>query len=223
MKLFAKLTAAVALTGALVATPALARTDTQELLDHANHTVSLLRHDSVFGDARHNLRGARAVLIFPNLVKGGFIFGAEGGDGVLMARTRHGWSAPAFYSLGSASFGFQAGLQDAQVVMVIMTDRALRAIERSKFKFGAGAGLTVVTMGAGVEGATSGNMTGDIVLWSKSEGVYGGISINGSVVAPEEDTNDDFYGHNTDVDSILSGHEKNRAARSLQSNLGAAF
>lgn len=223
MKLFAKLTAAVALTGALVATPALARTDTQELLDHSNHTISLLRHDSVFGDARHNLRGARAVLIFPNLVKGGFIFGAEGGDGVLMARTRHGWSAPAFYSLGSASFGFQAGLQDAQVVMVIMTDRALRAIEHSKFKFGAGAGLTVVTLGAGVEGATSGNLSGDIVLWSKSEGVYGGISINGSVVAPEEDTNADFYGHETDVDTILSGHAKNPAARPLQSNLGAAF
>jgi lipid-binding SYLF domain-containing protein len=223
MKLFAKLTAAAALTGALVATPALARTDTQELLDHANHTVNLLKHDSVFGDARHNLRGARAVLIFPNLVKGGFIFGAEGGDGVLLARTRHGWSAPAFYSLGSASFGFQAGLQDAQVVMVIMTDRALRAIERSKFKFGAGAGLTVVTLGAGVEGATSGNLSGDIVLWSKTEGVYGGISINGSVVAPEEDTNSEFYGHDTDVDAILSGHEKNPAARSLQKNLGGAF
>ena len=178
MKPFAKFFAVLAFAAAFAATPAIA-SDARELLDHANQTVSALRHDSVFGDARHNLRGARAVLIFPNLVKGGFIFGAEGGDGVLMARTRHGWSSPAFYSLGSASFGFQAGLQDAQVVMVIMTDRALRAIERSKFKFGAGAGLTVVTLGAGVEGATSGNMTGDIVLWSKSKGIYGGISING--------------------------------------------
>jgi lipid-binding SYLF domain-containing protein len=222
MKPVAKFSAVLAFAAAFAATPAIA-SDARELLDHANQTVSALRHDSVFGDARHNLRGARAVLIFPNLVKGGFIFGAEGGDGVLMARTRHGWSSPAFYSLGSASFGFQAGLQDAQVVMVIMTDRALRAIERSKFKFGAGAGLTVVTLGAGVEGATSGNMTGDIVLWSKSKGIYGGISINGSVVAPEDDTNADFYGHDVSVNDILSNGVKNPASHRLQSNLGAAF
>ena len=95
-------------------------------LAHADATVTDLRHDSVFGDARHNLRHARAVLIIPGLVKGGFIFGAEGGDGVLLARTRHGWSSPAFYSLGSASFGLQIGLEQAQLVMIIMTDRALR-------------------------------------------------------------------------------------------------
>lgn len=221
MRIFAKL-AAIAALALCVAAPAQA-SDTRDLLAHANATVTTLRHDSVFGDARHNLRGARAVLIFPSLVKGGFIFGAEGGDGVLLARTRRGWSSPAFYSMGSASFGFQAGLQDAQVVMIIMTDRALRAVERSKFKFGAGAGLTVVTLGAGVEGATSGNMTGDIVLWSKSKGVYGGISINGSVVAPESDTNADFYGRDVSVPEILSNRVSNPAARRLQSNLNAAF
>jgi lipid-binding SYLF domain-containing protein len=222
MKTFAKFAAAAALAAAFFAAPAQAA-DTHQLLAHANATVTTLRHDSVFGDARHNLRRARAVLIFPSLVKGGFIFGAEGGDGVLLARTRHGWSSPAFYSMGSASFGFQAGLQDAQVVMIIMTDRALRAIERSKFKFGAGAGLTVVTLGAGVEGATSGNLTGDIIVWSKSKGVYGGISINGSVVAPESDTNADFYGRGASVKEILANGVRNPATRRLQANLNAAF
>ena len=222
MKTITKFVATIALTVAAFAAPAQAA-DTRDLLAHANATVTTLRHDSVFGDARHNLRGARAVLIFPSLVKGGFIFGAEGGDGVLLARTRHGWSSPAFYSMGSASFGFQAGLQDAQVVMVIMSDRALRAIERSKFKFGAGAGLTVVTLGAGVEGATSGNFTGDIVVWSKSKGIYGGISVNGSVVAPEDDTNADFYGRSVGTAEILSNRVSNPASRRLQSNLGAAF
>lgn len=222
MKTFAKFAAAAALAAAFFAAPAQAA-DTRQLLAHANATVTTLRHDSVFGDARHNLRRARAVLIFPSLVKGGFIFGAEGGDGVLLARTRHGWSSPAFYSMGSASFGFQAGLQDAQVVMIIMTDRALRAIERSKFKFGAGAGLTVVTLGAGVEGATSGNLTGDIIVWSKSKGVYGGISINGSVVAPESDTNADFYGRGASVKEILANGVRNPATRRLQANLNAAF
>jgi lipid-binding SYLF domain-containing protein len=222
MKTFASLAAAAALIATMFAAPAEAR-DTRQLLAHANATVTTLRHDAVFSNARRNLRGARAVLIFPSLVKGGFIFGAEGGDGVLLARTRHGWSSPAFYSMGSASFGLQAGLQDAQVVMVIMSDRALRAVERSKFKFGAGAGLTVVTLGAGVEGATSGNLTGDIVVWSKSKGVYGGISINGSVVAPESDTNADFYGHDVSVKQILANGVRNPASRRLQANLNAAF
>jgi lipid-binding SYLF domain-containing protein len=222
MKTFAKLAAAAAIAVSFLAVPAQAA-NTRELLAHASATVSTLRHDPVFGNARHNLRDARAVLIFPSLVKGGFIFGAEGGDGVLLRRSARGWSSPAFYSMGSASFGFQAGLQDAQVVMVIMTDRALRAIERSKFKFGAGAGLTVVTMGAGVEGATSGNLRGDIVVWSKSKGIYGGISINGSVVAPKHDTNADFYGRDVRVQDILANRVSNPAARRLQANLNAAF
>jgi len=222
MKMLAGLAAVAALAVSFLAVPAMAA-DTTELLADANATVTTLRHDSVFGDARHNLRGARAVLIFPHLVKGGFIFGAEGGDGVLLAHNRRGWSNPAFYSMGSASFGFQAGLQDAQVVMVILTDRALRAVERSKFKFGAGAGLTVVTLGAGVEGATSGNLTGDIVVWSKSKGIYGGIALNGSVLAPEDDTNADFYGHSASVQEILSNQVMNPSARRLRNNLDAAF
>ncbi|MGH6871329.1 MAG: lipid-binding SYLF domain-containing protein [Rhizomicrobium sp.] len=212
--------AAVLATG--IAGPALA-SDTAEVLAHSNATVTDLRHDPVFGDARHALREARAVLIIPGLVKGGFIFGAEGGDGVLLARTRHGWSDPAFYSLGSASFGLQAGLEQSQLVMIIMTDRALRAVERSKFKFGADAGLTVITLGAGAGAATSGNLTGDIILWSKSKGVYGGITLNGSVIAPEDDTNARFYGHPVSVPDILSGGAKNPAAGPLRANLSSAF
>src|SRR5204863_9416665 len=126
--------AAAALVAALFIGIGCARAaDEPTILAHANATVTSLKTDPVFGNARATLRRARAVLIVPALVKGGFIFGAEGGDGVLLARSRGGWSSPAFYTLGSASFGFQAGLQKAEVVMIIYTDRALRAIERSKF------------------------------------------------------------------------------------------
>ncbi len=222
MKSFATLAGAAVLAVSFLTAPASAA-DTRSVLAHADATVSDLRHDSVFGDARRNLRNARAVLIIPGLVKGGFIFGAEGGDGVLLARTRHGWSSPAFYSMGSASFGLQIGLEQAQLVMIVMTDRALRALERDKFKFGADAGLTVVTLGAGAGAATSGNLSGDIILWSKSQGAYGGLTISGSVVAPENDTNADFYGHDVDVPAILSNKVSNPATHRLQSNLAAAF
>jgi lipid-binding SYLF domain-containing protein len=222
MKSFLKFAAAAALAVTFF-TPAANAASTRSVLAHADATVSDLRHDPVFGDARRNLRNARAVLIIPALVKGGFIFGGEGGDGVLLARTRHGWSSPAFYSMASASFGLQIGLEQAQLVMIVMTDRALRALERSKFKFGANAGLTVVTLGAGVGGATSGNLSGDIILWSKSKGAYGGLTINGSVVAPEDDTNADFYGRSVGVSEILHNGVSNPETKRLQGNLAAAF
>jgi lipid-binding SYLF domain-containing protein len=195
----------------------------EKLLDRAVDTVDDVRHSPNFGDARRAMRNARAVLIVPSLVKGAFIFGAEGGDGVLLARTRRGWSSPAFYSLGSGSFGFQAGIQKAQVVMIINSDRALRALERSKFKLGAGAGLTVVNLGAGVEGATSGNFTGDIIVWSQAEGVYGGISLNGSVVAPDDRKNRKFYGRPVGVEEILANGVSNPETNRLQRKLANSF
>ncbi len=222
MKSLLKFAAAAAFAVGFFA-PAAQAADARSVLAHADATVSDLRHDSVFGDARHSLRNARAVLIIPGLVKGGFIFGAEGGDGVLLARTRHGWSSPAFYSMGSASFGLQIGLEQAQLVIIINTDRALRALERSKFKFGANAGLTVVTLGAGAGAASSADLSGDIILWSKSQGAYGGITINGSVVAPEDDTNADFYGRRVSVPEILHNSVSNPETKRLQANLEAAF
>src|SRR3984885_1666762 len=155
--------------------------DQTEVLAQATRTVVNLKHDPSFAQAHDMLRHARAVLIIPKLVKGGFIFGAEGGDGVLVERRGGHWSQPAFYTLGSASFGLQAGLEQAQIVLLIMSDRALRGIEESKFKIGAGAGLTVVTLSAGAEGATSGNLSGDIVVWTSATGAYGGLTLNGSV------------------------------------------
>lgn len=208
--------------GLLCSTAVFADADTASVLAHANATVTDLKVDSVFGGARDTIRNARAILIVPRLVKGGFIFGAEGGDGVLLARTRHGWSDPAFYSLGSGSFGLQIGLEQAQLVMFIMSDRALRGIEEGKFKLGAGAGLTVVTLGAAAEGATPANLAGDIVVWSKAQGAYGGLTLNGSVVAPEEGTNAEFYGHRTSVSEILHT-SSNKAAARLRTNLAGVW
>jgi lipid-binding SYLF domain-containing protein len=215
--------AAAAFAAALLSSTAVyANADTASVLAHANATVTDLKVDPVFGGARDTIRHARAILIVPGLVKGGFIFGAEGGDGVLLARTRHGWSDPAFYSLGSASFGLQIGLEQAQLVMFIMSDRALRGIEEGKVKLGAGAGLTVVTLGASAEGATPANLSGDIIVWSKAQGAYGGLTINGSVVAPETDTNAEFYGHATSVPEILHTASNHDAAR-LRANLAGVW
>jgi lipid-binding SYLF domain-containing protein len=221
MTLFAKIAATAAFVTALAANPALA-SDQTELLSHANRTVDHLRSDPAFAQAARMIHSARAVLIVPRLVKGGFIFGAEGGDGVLMKRTGRSWSSPAFYTLGSASFGLQIGLEQAELVFIVMTDRALRGIEQGETKLGAGAGLTVVTLSSGAEGATT-VRGGDIVVWSSGTGAYGGLTFNGSVVKARDDWNADFYGRDAGVSGILGNRYKNREARALQSNIATVW
>ena len=185
--LFPKLAAASVLALTIFALPAQA-SDKGELLGNADRTVTHLKHDPAFATASRMMAGARAIYIVPKLVKGGFIFGAEGGEGVLVRRTGKGWGEPKFYDMGSASFGLQAGLEQAELIFIINSDRALSGIEHGNFKLGAGAGLTVVNLSSGAEGATTAH-GGDIVVWTSGSGAYAGISFNGTVISPDKDMN----------------------------------
>lgn len=187
-----------------VAGQAHAATDQQTLVDRARITVDDLKRDKAFGTSRDLMRKARAVLIVPRLYKGGFFVGGEGGNGVMMARGANGaWSQPAFYNLGSASFGLQIGLEQSEMVVFVMSQKALDALNKDQFKIGAGAGLTVVTLGSNVEGATTANVGADIVTWASSSGAYAGISLNGSVIRPDSDYNRAFYGRAVTPSDIL--------------------
>jgi lipid-binding SYLF domain-containing protein len=185
---FPKLFAAAALTAIVFAAPAQAASDKATLLRDANKAVSDLRRDPAFATARSMLSNARAIYIVPKLVKGGFIFGAEGGDGVLLRRTANGWGEPRFYGMGSASFGLQAGLEQAELIFIINSDRALAGIEHGNFKLGAGGGVTLVNLSSGAEGATTAH-GGDIVVWTSGSGAYAGVTFNGSVISPDKDLN----------------------------------
>ena len=185
---FPKLAAATALALTIFALPAQAASDKGELLRDADHAVTDLKHDPAFATAARMMDTAKAIYIVPKLVKGGFIFGAEGGDGVLLRRTAHGWGTPRFYGMGSASFGLQAGLEQAELIFIIQSDRALSGIEHGNFKLGAGAGITVVNLSSGAEGATTAH-GGDIVVWTSGSGAYAGLTFNGSVISPDKDMN----------------------------------
>ena len=218
--------AAAAALFALVATPTVAarESDQTDLLRRATRTAENMNRDPAFDAARGMLRHARAVLIVPSLVKGGFIFGAEGGNGVLLARTGRGWSYPAFYAFGGGSFGLQIGLEQAEIVLLIMSDRALRAVQRAEFKFGAGAGLTVVTLSGGAEGATAPNLSGDIVVWTSATGAYGGLTLNGSIIKPRDEWNEDFYNRpGVRVPDILSGRVHNPEANALREEVSSVY
>jgi SH3 domain-containing YSC84-like protein 1 len=188
LKSLIKLASAAAIASVCVALPAYAD-DESDLLRDANRTVNHLRSDPAFGTARTMLQGAEAIYIVPKLVKGGFIFGAEGGEGVLLHRTGHGWSTPRFYNMGSASFGLQIGLEKAELVFIINSKRALSGIEKGEVKLGAGAGITVVTLSSGAEGATTAH-GGDMVVWTSGTGAYGGLTFNGSVIKQDKDANE---------------------------------
>lgn len=196
--------------------------DQTALLANATNAVEHMRSDRNFGPSNDLLHRARAVLIVPGLVKGGFFFGGEGGNGVLLRREGERWSNPAFYTLASGSFGLQIGLEKAELVMFIMSERALNGLEKSKFKLGAGAGLTVVTVGANAQGATAPNLSGDIIIWSASQGAYGGLTLEGSIVDPKRDWNDDFYGKASPVGQILSDMSDKPETTALRSELASA-
>jgi len=208
--------------GVLGAPPAHAQTDQQATVDRAQIVVGDLHRDKAFGTARDLMHRARAVMIVPRLTKGGFFVGGEGGDGVLMTHMAHGgWSAPAFYGIGSASFGLQIGLEQSEMVMFIMSQRALDALMKDQFKIGADAGLAVVTLGSNVEAATTGAVGPDIVVWASSSGAYAGVTLNGSIIRPQYDADRAFYGPGvTQRDILFRGTVANPNASTLQRALG---
>jgi len=224
MTKFAKLAACLALAAGLMAGTSAQAADPERLLDDATATAGHMSTDPAFEPARDSFHHAKAVLIIPALVKGGFIFGAEGGDGVLIARDSKGWlgwGSPAFYGLGSASFGLQAGLEKAEIVMLIMSDRALTGITQGDVKLGAGAGLTVVTVGAGAEAATPANLAGDVIVWTSAKGLYGGLTFNGSVLKPMRDWNDQYYGGSPSLHDILHGKVKNKYSLAFKKEIAS--
>jgi lipid-binding SYLF domain-containing protein len=103
------------------------------------------------------------------------------------------WSAPAFYTIGSASFGLQAGLETSEMVLFVMSQKALDAVMKDKFKIGADASIAVATLGSSVGGATTGAVGADIVQWASSSGAYAGISLNGSIIAPDHGDDAAYY------------------------------
>ncbi len=200
--------------------PAHAAVTPQATVDHALATLQNLRSDKEFGNAHQLLHTARAVIIAPQIIKAGFIGGGQGGHAVLMVRGPNGWSDPAFYSVGSASFGLQIGAQVSELVMFIMSDRALHALMQNKFEIGANAGLAVATLGSTVEAGTTSAAGADIVVWASSSGVYAGISLQGTVISADVADDRRYYGRPVSSTAIVLGHGvRNARANTLRHTL----
>ena len=190
-----------------------AQSDQQQLVDRATLAAQQMLNDRDGRDAQYVLKRARAVMICPQVFKAGFLLGGQGGSCVLVARDGAGsWSAPAFYGLGGGSIGFQAGIQDAEVMLLIMSDRGLNAIMDSQFKLGADASATFVDLGGGIEGATTAALSADIVGFTRARGLYAGISLSGSLMSSKSDWNQAYYGRPVAAQQIVLGMEATNPA-----------
>ncbi|WP_082012400.1 lipid-binding SYLF domain-containing protein [Belnapia sp. F-4-1] len=167
----------------------------QTLVDRATLSVQeILGEGNDRLKAAQMLHRARAVLVCPRIFRGGFFFGGEGGGCVMVGRDAAGsWSSPAFYSMGSGSFGLQAGIQDLQILMLIMNDRALTALLDSQLKLGADASLAFATFGGSVEGATTAAVGADIVAFARARGLYAGLTLEGTLLSARSEWNRSYY------------------------------
>ncbi|MBM9614185.1 lipid-binding SYLF domain-containing protein [Desulfobulbus rhabdoformis] len=149
---------------------------------------------------RNNVSTARGIFIVPQLLRGGFIVGGSGGRGVLLAQdpTTGRWSSPAFYSMGSLSVGFQIGADASEIILLVMTDRGLKAMLSTDFKLGAD-----VAVAAGPVGISAKAQTADILAFGRSQGLYGGISLEGAIINPLDDWNRQYYTSPVQIFDIL--------------------
>ncbi|MEX0758470.1 MAG: lipid-binding SYLF domain-containing protein, partial [Tistlia sp.] len=178
--------------------------EARDVLARSTSVYQKLKTDPGLPELSRYVQDARAVMIFPRLIKGGFILGGEGGDGVLLVKDDAGnWSAPAFYSLAAASLGLQIGGQVSEVVLTIMSDGALDAVLRNNFKLGADASIAVGPIGKGVEASTTSNFEADVYAFSKNQGLYGGASAEGAALVESKGYNSAFYGTGARAEGIV--------------------
>jgi lipid-binding SYLF domain-containing protein len=209
---------ALALMPVVAAPAARAQSDQQQVVNEAVGVVQSFQQagGNYPGNVRSLMHRARAVIIVPNLVKAGFIFGAQGGTGVLLVHGRGGWSQPAFYNMGAASFGFQAGVEVSKVMLIVMNDRALNlAITNAQLNLGAQAGLAIANIGGATEGTVT-SAGADIYTVSISSGLYGGLSLQGGVIGPNPDWNAAYYGAPLTTEQIVYGRGKMRQRGTMQ-------
>lgn len=185
----------VALAFFALAAPAHAASDSEALVIKAQLLMESLKTDPDFGSMRRTMKEAEGVVIIPSLLKAGFIFGAEGGNGVLLARGEDGsWTNPAFLTIGAGSVGLQIGVQDAEVVFLLMSPGAVNAVIGNEVKLGVDVGVAAGPVGAGLEGSTTTNVDADIVAYSRAVGLFAGGAFEGAVIHEREDFAREYYG-----------------------------
>lgn len=194
----------------------------QLLVDKARITADSFIADPNMIWLRTHLKDAKGVLIVPEFIKGAFVVGGAGGTGVLLARDEEGgkWSEPAFYSMGSASLGLQIGGQKSEVILMLMTRKALESLYASSVKLGGDFSIAAGPVGLGT--ATKG-VTADIISFARAKGAFAGVSLEGAVVKVSDKSNSAYYGKEVrPVDILVTREVSNPKSAELRAALTRA-
>ncbi len=195
--------------------------EAQGIVDKAKVTLDAFMGDKNYSWLHENLKNAKGVLIYPQILKAGFILGGSGGTGVFLAKDekRGDWSQPAFYTVGTVSFGLQIGGEAAETMILAMTQKAVDSLYTSSVKLG---GDTSVAMGPVGTGAKS-NVMVDFIAFSMSKGAYAGLNLEGSLVSVRDSLNKAYYGSEVSpVQIIVEKKVSNKGSSELRSALQGA-
>ena len=211
--------AGIALAAAmLLPSAANAQTDQQKLVDSAQKTLDNFMRDPQMSWLQKNLKRARGVLIAPQVVKAGFIFGGSGGRAVLFAHDAQSgqWRGPVFYNMATASVGFQAGVSASEVATLVMTEKGLNSLLATSVKLGGDASIAAGPVGAGA----SGDVTTDFVSFARAKGVFGGLNLDGTVITASDDWNKAYYGKSVLApDVVVRGNVTSKGADRIRADL----
>jgi lipid-binding SYLF domain-containing protein len=194
------------------------KTDAQVTVDKAKVTFNEFMADKEYAWIRENLKNAKGLVIFPQVLKAGFFLGGSGGTGILVVRDEKtgDWSQPAFYTIGSVSFGLQIGGEAAEVIMMAMSQKAIDSLYASSFKLGGDTSIALGPVGAGAKS----NVTVDFFSFAKSKGLYAGLNLEGSVVSVRDSLNKGYYGKEVrPTDIIVKKAVSNKGSAQLRADL----
>lgn len=158
------------------------------------------------------LEHAKCIAVVPHMVKGGFVFGAEGGSGVATCRTPHGWSAPVFFNIAGGSWGLQIGVEGVDLVMIAQNDKGMQDLLSSKFQLGAGASVAAGPVGRHASASTDWKMNAEILTYSRAKGAFAGLTLHGAVISRNSDAMRAMYGSDVSSQSVLDGQVKSPEA-----------
>jgi lipid-binding SYLF domain-containing protein len=189
-------------------TYAFAGSDNEETVDRLHNSVEVLQSIMSTPDKgipEEVLSGAKCVVVVPHLIKGGFIIGGKHGRGVASCRTANGWSGPAFVSIGGGSWGLQIGVEGVDLVMLIMNDRGLQHMLSSKFELTGEGSVAAGPVGRHASAGTDWKLNTEVLTYSRSKGVFAGLTLEGAVIEQDNDSTRSIYGHKMMFRTILSG------------------
>src|SRR6266852_5068325 len=183
-----------------------AREDTVDRLQKSVDVLHAIMATPDKGIPEEVLSNAKCILVVPDLIKGGFIFGGKHGRGVATCRTANGWSAPAFVSVGGGSWGLQIGVEGVDLVMLVMNDQGFQHLLSSKFQLSGEGSVAAGPVGRHASTGTDWKMNTQMLTYSRSEGVFAGLTLAGAAVEQDNDSTRAIYGKNMRFRNILSGN-----------------